>query len=169
MREDLERSARDDPGGPAFPYPHLKATLVSWESLLDVVGASKDEIVEDAREMLRLMSSTRRPRACRPSGSRGGEATAALVRPSSRGPRTIRVPSFAGKEPTVVAMRASSRGPGVRRTPGSGGEEHVETTVSTMRPSSLGPRAIRIPTSGGEEPTVTAMRASSRGLLRGTQ
>ena len=42
MRKDLERSAHDDPEGPVFPYTHLKATLTSWESRLDVVGASKD-------------------------------------------------------------------------------------------------------------------------------
>ena len=79
MREDLERSARDDPGGPAFPYPHLKATLTSREPGLGVVGVSKDKVVDDAREKFRLVSSTRGPRASRLPGSRGGEATAALV------------------------------------------------------------------------------------------
>ena len=39
LREDLERSARNDIEDPVFPYPHLKATLTFWESLLDVVGA----------------------------------------------------------------------------------------------------------------------------------
>ena len=61
MREDFERSARDDLEDPVFPYPHLKATLTSWESLLDAVGASKDEVVEGAREFLRQVLSTRRP------------------------------------------------------------------------------------------------------------
>ena len=42
LREDLERSARDHLENPVFPYPHLKATLTSWESLLDAAGASKD-------------------------------------------------------------------------------------------------------------------------------
>ena len=52
--EDIERSTRDDLEDLVFPYPHLKTTLTSRESLLDldVVGASKDEVVEDAREML---------------------------------------------------------------------------------------------------------------------
>ena len=31
MREDLERSARDDIKDPVFTYPHLKANLTSWE------------------------------------------------------------------------------------------------------------------------------------------
>ena len=39
LREDLGRSARDDIEDPVFPYPHLKVTLISWESLLDVAGA----------------------------------------------------------------------------------------------------------------------------------
>ena len=38
------------------------------------MAASKGEVVEDAREMLRLVSSTRGPRAFRPPGSRGGDA-----------------------------------------------------------------------------------------------
>ena len=80
LRKDLERRARDNLEGPVFPYPHLKVTITSWESLLDVVGASKDGVVEDAREMLRLVSSTRGPRAL--PGSHVGVATAALVRPS---------------------------------------------------------------------------------------
>ena len=42
MCEERERSARDDLEDPVFPYPHLKATLTSWESLLDAAGASKD-------------------------------------------------------------------------------------------------------------------------------
>ena len=36
MREDLERSARDDLEDPVLPYSHLKATLTSWKPLLDV-------------------------------------------------------------------------------------------------------------------------------------
>ena len=39
MHEDLERSARDDVEDPVLPYPHRKATLTSWESLLDVAVA----------------------------------------------------------------------------------------------------------------------------------
>ena len=39
VREGIERSARDDIEDPVFPYPHLKVTLISWESLLDVAGA----------------------------------------------------------------------------------------------------------------------------------
>ena len=125
MREDLESSTRDDLAGPVFPYPHLKATLTSWESRLDVAGAPKDEIVEDAREMLRLVPSTRGPRAFRSSVFRGGEATAALVRPSSRGLLigAVRIPSSAGEEQTVAAMRPFSQGPRVLPTPGSGGKE----------------------------------------------
>ena len=51
LREDLELGASDDIKGPVLPYPHLGATITSWESLLDVAGASKDEVVEDARGM----------------------------------------------------------------------------------------------------------------------
>ena len=63
MREDLERSARNDVEDPVFPYPHLKATLTSWELIQDVAGVSKDEVVDDARKMLRRVSSRREPRA----------------------------------------------------------------------------------------------------------
>lgn len=59
MPEDLDRSARDDLDDPVFPYPHLNATLTSWESFLDVVAASEDEIVEDARKIMQQMLSTR--------------------------------------------------------------------------------------------------------------
>ena len=52
MREDLERSARVVREGPVFPYPHLKATLISSVSLLDMAGASKDEVGEDAHRNL---------------------------------------------------------------------------------------------------------------------
>ena len=61
LREGLEQSARDDLEGPVFPYSRLKTTLTSLELLLDVVGASNDDVMENAPEMLRLMSSTRRP------------------------------------------------------------------------------------------------------------
>ena len=71
--EDLERSARDDLEDPAFPYPHLKATLTSWEALLDAVGASKNEVVEGARDFLHPVLSTRRLRAFCLLGSRCGE------------------------------------------------------------------------------------------------
>ena len=151
LRDELERSAGNDLEGPVFPYPHLQATLTSWESRLDVTDASKDEVAEDAREMLRPVSSTRELRTFHPSGSRGGEVTAALVRPSSRGPGAIRIPSSGGEEPTVAAMRPPSRGPGVVRTPGFGGKEHLETTVSTMRLSSRGPEAIRGPGSRSKD------------------
>ena len=82
MREDLERSARDGLEYPVFPYPHLKVTLKSWELLLDAVRASKNEVVEDAREILRQVLSIRRPRAFCPLRSRCGEASVALGRPS---------------------------------------------------------------------------------------
>ena len=52
LRDDLERSARGDLEDPLFPYPHLKATLTSWESLLDAVGASKGDVAEGALEVL---------------------------------------------------------------------------------------------------------------------
>ena len=119
-----------------------------------MVGASKDEVVEDGCEMLRLVSSAREPRAL--PGSRGGAPTAALVRSSSRGPGAIRIPSFGGEErvkPTVSTVRPSSRGPGAIRTPGSRGEKYVIPAVSTLRPSSRGPGAIRVPGSRGEEAT----------------
>ena len=51
LREDLERSARDDLEDPAFPYPHLKATFTSWKSLFEAVGFSKNDIVENARDV----------------------------------------------------------------------------------------------------------------------
>ena len=100
--EDLERSTRDDLEHHLFPYPHLKATITSSESLLDVVGASKDEVVEDAREMLRRVSSTREPRAY--PGFRGVAATVAHVRPSSRGPGAIRIPGSGGEEPVKLTV-----------------------------------------------------------------
>ena len=102
LREDLERSARDDIEDPVFPYPHLKVTLTSWESTQDVADASKDEVVEDAREMLRRVSSTREPRAY--PGFRGVAATVAHVRPSSRGPGAIRIPGSGGEEPVKLTV-----------------------------------------------------------------
>ena len=51
MREGLERSARVDLEGPVFPYLDLNAFLSSWESLLDMVVASKYEVGEDAQHM----------------------------------------------------------------------------------------------------------------------
>ena len=80
MREDLEWSARDDIEDSVFPYPHFKATLTSWESIQDVAGASKGKGVEDAREILRLVSSAREPRAH--PGFHGVASTVAHVRPS---------------------------------------------------------------------------------------
>ena len=46
MREDLERSDCVVLEEPVFPYPHLKETTTPWESLLDMVGVSKDEVGE---------------------------------------------------------------------------------------------------------------------------
>ena len=84
LRKDLERSARNDIEGPVFPYPHLKANLISSESRLHVVGASKNEVVEHECEILRRVLCSREPRAFCASRSRGREDTAVLVQPSSR-------------------------------------------------------------------------------------
>ena len=126
LREDLERSARDDVDDPVFPYPHLKATLTSWQSIQDVAGASKYEVVEDARKMLRLVWSTREPRE---------------------------YAGFCGVTAAVAHVRPSSRGPGAILIPGSIGEEPLKPTVSTVLPSSRGPVAIRVPGCRGEEVT----------------
>ena len=122
MREDLERSTRDDLRDPVFPYPHLKATLTSWESFLDAVGASKGEVVEDARDFIRQVLSTHSPRAFYLFGSRCGEAFVALGRSSSRGPDPICSPRFGGKGPTVAPVRPTSQGLGVLRPAGSCGK-----------------------------------------------
>ena len=122
MREDVERSTRDDLRDPVFPYPHLKATLTSWESFPDAVGASNGEVVEDAREFIRYVLSTRSPRAFYLLGSRCGEAFVAHGQSSSWGPEPICSPRFGGEGPTVTPVRATSRGLGVLRTPGSGGK-----------------------------------------------
>ena len=154
LREDLERSARDDVDDPVFPYPHLKATLTSWQSIQDVAGASKYEVVEDARKMLRLVWSTREPREY--AGFCGVTAAVAHVRPSSRGPGAILIPGSIGEEPlkpTVSTVLPSSRGPVAIRVPGSRVEEHVIPTASTLRPSSRGPGAICVPGCRGEEVT----------------
>ena len=41
MRENFERSTRDDLEDAVFAYPYLKTALTSWESLLDAAGALK--------------------------------------------------------------------------------------------------------------------------------
>ena len=149
LRKDLERSARNDIEGPVFPYPHLKANLISSESRLHVVGASKNEVVEHECEILRRVLCSREPRAFCAARSRGREDTAVLVQPSSREAGAIRILRRGGKEPTVSAMRLSSRGPRLLCTRGSGGKEYVKTMVSTMRLYSRGPGAIRAPGSRG--------------------
>ena len=114
LHEDLERRARDYIEDPVFSYPHHEATVTSWESLLDVASASKDEVVENARGMLRLVSFTRKPGAY--PGFHGGAVTAAHARPSSRGSGAMRIPGFSGEGPvkptvsncvTVVARSGS--------------------------------------------------------------
>lgn len=45
---DVERNVDSELDIPVLPYPHLKATLTSWESRLDVVGASRHEVKENA-------------------------------------------------------------------------------------------------------------------------
>ena len=119
MPEDLDRSARDDLDDPVFPYPHLNATLTSWESFLDVVAASEDEIVEDARKIMQQMLSTRIKSVSHGVLLLGGFCgTWAIV---FAGARSNTHSHSRGEEHTVVVVRQSSRGPGAIRMPGSRG------------------------------------------------
>ena len=79
-----------------FPYPHFKATLTSWESRLDVVGASKYEVLEDTRGMVRLVLFTRGPRVCCTPGAPGREDTVVTIRPSSRESGAVSVSGVGG-------------------------------------------------------------------------
>ena len=141
-----------------FRYPHLKATLTSCESLLDLVGASKDEVGEGARGKFRLVSFRRGPRVLCTPGASGGEATAVVMRSSSRRPGAASMPGAGGEEPTAAERRPYSRGPGTVHIPGAGGKQRVVSMVSTRGPSSRGPGAVRIPSAGGEGVTLSPGR-----------
>ena len=141
--ENLERSARNDLEGPVFLYLHLKATLTSGESRLDMAGASKDVLNSVVYAGTKSVLSIWFPR-----WGGYGCTCATIFAGTGRDTHT--------KDPTAAAMQPSSLRPEVLRTPGSGGKEHVETTVSTTQPSSRRPEAIRIPSSGGKEPSSNA-------------
>ena len=105
MREDLERSARDDIEDPVFPYPHLKAILTPWESIQDVAGASKDDVV----------------------GRRTRNVTTSVVyAATTRVSWFPRCSGYGGTCPPVFAGTRSDT------HTWSGGEEPIKPTVSTV-------------------------------------
>ena len=85
LRKDVEGGNHGGLHGPGLPYSHLKATLTSWESPLDVADALNEGSVELARGFVRLVSLLRGPGALCAPGS-GSKRTIVRLVSSSRGP-----------------------------------------------------------------------------------